>query len=84
MATVLDPPRNSSARRPSSGDATAEVPSQTLNLPQPLGSQTAQDDTFWEDSVTEYRVSGSVASDDVLPHVNPLPWRQCAVLMVVS
>ena len=39
---------------------------------------------FWEDSVTEYRPAGSVASDEHLPEVSPLPWRQCAVLMVLS
>ena len=78
MASVLDLPRNSSRSAP------ARLPSGTLNLPQPSGPQTGLDDRFWEDGVTEYRVSGAVVSDDALPDVNPLPWRQCAVLMVLA
>jgi len=34
--------------------------------------------------VTEYRVFGSVVNEDVLPDVEPLPWRQCAVVMVLA
>jgi hypothetical protein len=84
MATVLDLPRNSPGQRTSSGDDRTRIPSETLKIPKRLESHTAQDDTSWEDSVTEYRVSPSVISDDVLPDVNPLPWRQCAVLMVLA
>jgi len=34
--------------------------------------------------VSEYRVFGSLASDDAAPQVSPLPWRQCAVLIVLG
>jgi len=78
MGTVLELPRNSSGQRTSSGHD--RIPSAALNLPQGFESQTAEDDAFWEHSVTEYRS----ISDDVLPDVNPLPWRQCAVLMVLA
>jgi len=79
MVTVLDSPRNSS------GPARTKLSTGPLNLPKLSGPQTRQDDdTFWEDGVTEYPASGAVVSDDALPDVNPLPWRQCAVLMVLA
>ena len=82
MGTVLELPRNSSGQRRSAGHGA--ISAEALNLPQDLPSQTAQDDAFWEHSVTEYPVSGFVISDDALPEVDPLPWRQCAVLMVLA
>lgn len=84
MPSVVYLPRNSSRKAISSGHGISELPSEPLRVPQELPAHTAPDDMFWEDSVTEYRAAGSVASDDHLPDVNPLPWRQCAVLMVLS
>lgn len=83
MGTVVDLPRRS-AKAISSGHGISKVPSEALRLPQESPEHTDQDDMFWEDSVTEYRPAGSVASDEHLPEVSPLPWRQCAVLMVLS
>ena len=84
MPSVVELKRDSSGQRQSSGWAGVGVPPAPLKLPQPLESQTGYDDTVGEDSLAEYGVSGSVASDEVLPDVHPLPWRQCAVLMVLA
>jgi len=83
MGTIVDLPRKS-GKAISSGHGISKVPSETLRLPQESPAHTGPDDMFWEDSMTEYRPAGSVASDEHLPEVNPLPWRQCAVLMVLS
>lgn len=84
MLTVLESPRNSSARRISVGRPTIKVPCETLKVLQPVASHTGQAQRCREDSVTEYRVFGPVANEDILPDVEPLPWRQCAVVMVLA
>jgi hypothetical protein len=84
MASVVYLPRNSSRKAISSGHGISKLPSGPLKVPQDLPAHTAPDDMFGEYTVTEYRAAGSVASDDHLPDVSPLPWRQCAVLMVLS
>ena len=84
MVTVLVPPRNSSAGRISTDHSSIRVPSETLKIPQRFPLHTLEAQRGREDNLTEYRVLGSVISDDVLPDVKPLPWRQCAVLMVLA
>ncbi len=83
MATLLEMPRNSSARRSSFGRGRIELKTEALTLPQPFGSQTPPDE-IWEETVVENRGLGSTISKDALLGVKPLPWRQCAVLMVLS
>ena len=81
MASVLDMPRSSSTRR--SGYCRIEVPTGALTVPQRFASHTLP---AWcgEDTVAENQRLGSAILEDALPHVKPLPWRQCAVLMVLG
>ena len=84
MGTVLELKRNSSGQGVSPGQPPFRLPTEPLKVPQALESQTVVDDTVWEDNLTEYGVSGSVAPEEILPDVAPLPWRQCAVVMVLA
>ena len=84
MVAVLDYRRNSTDERISSGHGLIKVPSGILKVSQQSVAHTVQGETFREDSVTEYRALGTLISEEVLPDVNPLPWRQCAVLMVLA
>ena len=83
MATVLESPRNA-ARRNLAGDVEIGLKAEALTFSQPCGPHTVSQHTIWEESVADNRVLGSALAKDALVGVKPLPWRQCAALMVLA
>jgi len=84
MATVLESPRNSSARRDSAGDVEFGLKTESLTFSQPSRPHTDPQNTIWEEPVANNRGLGSTTAKDALVGVKPLPWRQCAALMVLA
>ena len=83
MGTVLESPRNSSARRHLAAEE-IRLKGESLTFLQPCGTHTGPQNTIWEEPVAKNRGLGSAAAKDVLVGVTPLPWRQCAALMVLA
>jgi hypothetical protein len=79
MSTLLRPPRNCSARKNRSGPD-----SESLTIPQLPRPHTHPHDTMWEERVAHNQGLESPLSKDALAGVKPLPWRQCAALMVLA
>ena len=84
MGPVLESPRNSSARRHSARDSEIPPKGESLTFLQPSSSQSGPQNTIWEEPVARNRGLGSAGAKDALVSVKPLPWRQCAALMVLA
>src|SRR5438045_2634418 len=84
MATALELAKNSAARRKLSGKVEIGFKAEALTFSQPSRPQTDSQHWIWEESVADNRVLGSGLAKDALAGVKPLPWRQCAALMVLA
>ena len=84
MATVLESPRNSNTRWNSSAEVENGLKAKALTFLQPSDPHTQSQHMIWEESVAYNRMLGSALAKDALAGDKPLPWRQCAALMILA